>query len=259
MGFLGLDHRRGIGLDAAGLPDIDWIEVPAGEFLYGEKKETRELPGFYIGRYPITNAQFQAFIDDGGYNEKARWWDGLQERVEEPYDPGWTEPNRPRETVSWFEATACCRWLSDRLGYEVRLPTELEWEKAARGEDGRDYPWGDEYRAGYANVDEKATKAGPTYLQQTTAVGLYPHAASPYGAEDMAGNVWEWCLNRYDNPEQTESGGNEPRALRGGSWDDDPGYARASYRNWNSPDYRFNDLGFRVVCSAPIPHRSLVR
>ena len=212
-----------------------------------------------MGRYPITNAQFQAFIDDGGYNEKARWWDGLQERVEEPYDPGWTEPNRPRETVSWFEATACCRWLSDRLGYEVRLPTELEWEKAARGEDGRDYPWGDEYRAGYANVDEKATKAGPTYLQQTTAVGLYPHAASPYGAEDMAGNVWEWCLNRYDNPEQTESGGNEPRALRGGSWGFDPDFARASFRLRNGPGARGSRLGFRVVCSSPIPHRSLVR
>ena len=190
------DPRFGVGLDERGLPEIDWVEIPAGPFQYGEEKETRELPAFFIARYPVTHAQFQAFIDDGGYGKQARWWDGLARRLERAEDPGWTEPNRPRETVSWYEAMAFCRWLSDRLGYEVRLPTEFEWEKAARGEDGREYPWGGSYRAGFANIYERG--GGATFLAQTIAVGLYPHAASPYGVLDLAGNVWEWCLNEYE-------------------------------------------------------------
>jgi len=245
------DPRKGIGLDESGLPDIDWVEIPAGPFLYGEDKERCELPTFFIARLPITNAQYQVFIDDGGY-EDARWWEGLADHPD-PQEPRWSATNRPRETVSWYEAMAFCRWLSDRQAYEVRLPTELEWEKAARGEDGREYPWGDGYRSGFANVDETLVEAGPTDLGQTTAVGLYPHTASPYGVEDLAGNVWEWCLNEYGNPDRTEPGGDVPRALRGGSWDFNPELARASGRDGSDPGNSNNNIGFRVMCSSPMP------
>ncbi len=250
VGKLDLDDRRGVGLRQDGLPDIDWVEIPGGEFLYGEEKELRELPTFWIARYPVTNAQYQAFIDAGGYREE-RWWQGPAERTGVRFDPEWREPNRPSETVSWYEAMAFCRWLSDVFRYEVRLPKEEEWEKAARGSDGRVYPWGDEYVPGFANVDEKISKAGPTYLEQTTAVGLYPQGASPYGVLDLAGNVWEWCLNEYEQPDRTDPGGDARRVLRGGSWFSYPELARASLRGRYRPDSRDDDSGFRVVCWSP--------
>jgi formylglycine-generating enzyme required for sulfatase activity len=148
---------------------------------------------------------------------------------------------------------AFCSWLSDRLGYTIRLPTEWEWERTARGSDGREYPWGEGYRPGFANVDETENKDGPTYLEETTAVGLYPQGASPYGVEDMAGNVWEWCLNEFDNPERIQAERDESRVLRGGSCISLPDFARASFRLRNDPDYRYYGIGFRVVCSSPIP------
>ena len=188
-----------MGLDADGLPDIDWVDVPAGEFLFGDDKRTERTDAFRIARYPVTNAQYQAFIDAGGYRDE-RWWKGPAERVfYGPTEPNWTQPNRPRTVVSWFQAVAFCRWLSAQLGLEIRLPTEIEWEKAARGTDGREYPWGDGYRPGFANVDETEANAGSSSLAQTTAVGVYPHVASPCGARDLAGNVWEWCINDLDD------------------------------------------------------------
>ena len=253
VGKLHLDDRRGVGLDQRGLPAIDWIEIPAGPYFYGEKNEKRELPAFYIARYPVTNAQFQAFINDGGCDEGAPWWVGLTEYVEQPDNPRWTEPNRPRDSVSWYMATAFCHWLSARLGFEVRLPTESEWEKAARGTDGREYPWGDGYRAGYANINEQRTKVGQTHLRQTTAVGLYPHAASPYGVEDLVGNVSEWCLNEYEDPGKTGPGGTALRALRGGSWLSGPEEVRAAARRGDDPTGRYSLAvlgGFRVMCSS---------
>ena len=243
------------------LPDIDWVEVPRGPFVY-QAGETRELPTFWIARYPVTNAQYQAFMDDGGYAEP-RWWQGLKRP--QPQVPTWTQANRPRTNVDWHEAVAFTRWLDARLGAlrglapgSIRLPTELEWEKAARGERGLAYPWGDDYRSGFANVDETDTidgreKAGPWYLRQTTAVGLYPQGHSPYGVADMAGTVWEWCLNRDEDPEQTEpdvSGAS--RALRGGSWLNHPARGRADFRPGNRPVRRLDLRGFRLLSSVPI-------
>jgi formylglycine-generating enzyme required for sulfatase activity len=235
------------------LPDIDWVEIPGGEFIYGENEQQQRLTldSYFIARYPITNAQYQSFIDDRGYEEE-RWWRGL-EGQSSPWESSWSQPNRPRETVSWYEAVAFCRWLSQQLGYEIRLPTEQEWEKAARGTDGREYPWGNGYRAGFANVNEKEKKDGPSYLEHTTAVGLYPQGTSPYGVMDMAGNVWEWCLNKNDNPADTtiyETG--DIRVLRGGAWLDYPELARSASRSWNPPDLRIFSRGFRVVCASPI-------
>jgi formylglycine-generating enzyme required for sulfatase activity len=260
------DPRPGVGLAPASdgsealIPDIDWVLIPdEGTFLYGEGNSQRRLPlpPFKIARYPITYAQFQAFIDapDGFHNPE--WWQRLSASSDDRQAPGnqaFKFANHPRDNVSWYDAVAFCRWLSKKLGLNVRLPTEWEWEKAARGMDGRGYPWGNEYIPGYANIDETAGKIGSYYLRSTSPVGMYcPQGASPYGVLDLSGNVWEWCLNKYKNPSKVEVTGAATRVLRGGSWNDLPDLARAAFRNRNFPNLRnFIFNGFRVV-SAPVP------
>ena len=246
LGRLRLDTRPGVGLRKDGVPDIDWVEIPAGEFIYQEG-ERRKTGSFSIARYPVTNAQYQAFLDaSDGYGEDG-WWPGLTNPDRTPGTSAWTESNHPRERVSWPEAMAFCAWLGHRLGSagEVRLPTEWEWERAARGTDGRVYPWGNEYKAGYANIAE-------SNLKRTTAVGLYPEGASSEGVLDLSGNLWEWCLNEYEKPKRTQPGGRESRVLRGGSWSGPQENARASFRDHYLPGYRGYYVGFRVVCSSPI-------
>ncbi|GAB6043119.1 formylglycine-generating enzyme family protein [Endothiovibrio diazotrophicus] len=250
LGRLGLDDRKGVGLDADGLPGIDWVSIPGGEFVYQEG-ERRSLEPFQIARYPVTHAQFQAFLDaEDGYGDD-RWWTGLESPDRNPERASWEIANHPRERVSWFEAMAFCGWLGHRLGVELRLPTEWEWERTARGTDGRAYPWGNDYQAGRANIDETWDEAGPHNLARTSAVGIYPGGASPEGVLDLAGNVWEWCLNEYADPERVGRGGSESRVLRGGSWFDYRDDARAGYR-YDLPFDRSYFVGFRVVCASPI-------
>jgi formylglycine-generating enzyme required for sulfatase activity len=240
-----------VGITPAGLPDIDWVTIPGGEFVY-QDGERRRIDPFRIARYPITNGQWRAFLDapDGYRND--RWWAGLDDPDRTPAQPRWDLPNQPREMVSWHEAMAFCAWLGERLGLAVTLPTELQWERAARGTAGREYPWGDGYRPGHANIDETWEKGGPHHLGQTTAVGIYPQGASPEGVLDLSGNVWELCLNEYDSPQRTQRGGTATRVVRGGSWDYDLSFARAAYRVHSLPLYRFDNLGFRLVCASPI-------
>ncbi len=248
------DRRRGVGLDSRGLPEIDWVEIPGGEFIY-QDGERRTLPAFRIARYPVTNIQYQTFLDAGGYRDD-RWWRDLERP--EPASSRWTQTNRPRTDVDWYEAVAFTRWLSAQLGDEVRLPTEEEWERAARGVDGREYPWGKEYESGRANLDETARyggdRVGDWLLDQTTAVGVYPHGASSEGVLDLSGNVWEWCLNKYEHPEQIQPDtSGDWRVLRGGSWNSHADLARGSLRGRPRPDARSHYYGFRLVSSAPIP------
>jgi formylglycine-generating enzyme required for sulfatase activity len=159
--------------------------------------------------------------------------------------------SHPRENVSWYQAVAFTRWLSDKLGYEVRLPREEEWEKAARGTDGRSYPWGLKYIPGYANVNEVSASVGPYSIGLTTAVGMYSQGKSPYGVLDMSGNVWEWCLNKYGDSAQIDvDASGEPRVVRGGSWFFNPEDARCACRNGNFSSGRSRDGGFRVVASS---------
>ena len=252
LGRLGLDERQGIGLKD-GLPDILWKRIPEGDFVYQGGKEPARLDTFYIACYPITHGQFQAFLDAEDGHRQDQWWKGLTDPDRRPTTAAWTEPNSPRERVSWHEAMAFCGWLSKRLGFEVRLPTELEWERAARGTDGREYPWGDGYKPGFANINERIDKVGPHNLQRTSAVGIYPQGASAEGVMDLCGNVWEWCLNEHAKPERKQRTGTQPRVLRGGSWVSGRGFARAAYRSlgWR-PLGRGYGIGFRVVCSSPI-------
>lgn len=243
------DPRRGVGIRQDGKPDIDWIKIPAGDFTYQSNLQ-RTLPTFYISRHPITFGQFQAFVDaPDGYRNDA-WWRGLPVRQTSPGGQAFPFNNHPRENVSWSDALAFSRWLGATLGYPVRLPTDVEWEKAARGTDSRQYPWGDDYQQGYANVNE-ASEDGGSYMFQTTAAGIYPHGASPYGVLDMAGNVWEWCLGLYDDPDDNSLDDTGTRTLRGGSWYNPPDSGRTWYRVAGDADGRTALVGFRVARPAP--------
>jgi formylglycine-generating enzyme required for sulfatase activity len=259
-----LDNRKGVSIisvDGITLPDIDWMEIPAGKFTYQEK-EQRDEGLFFIARYPVTFAQFQTFLDDPRGFVNPRWWEGLSADDEHKHAPGeqWFKfYNHPRDDVSWYDAVAFCRWLTEKIrtypqllpqkmagmkGCEIQLPTEWQWEKAARGTDGREYPYKGKFDNGKANTSA-------TGIGQTSTVGIFPQGASPYGVLEMSGNVWEWCLNEHSNPEKIEVSGDDPRVVRGGSWNHIQGFARASIRSNNGPDRRYNYYGFRVVVRPP--------
>src|SRR5262245_3543686 len=137
------DPRPGVGLDSDGLPEFVWLPVLEGEIILEVNAGTFAVQPFAISKYPVTWAQYRSFLEaDDGYHQQ-RWWRGLAERQEQPGEQYRQQDNHPAETVSWYEAVAFCCWLSARLGYEVRLPTEWEWQHAATGGDpSRDYPWG---------------------------------------------------------------------------------------------------------------------
>ena len=201
---------------------------------------------FFISQYPVTWVQYRSFLKaDDGYCDE-RWWEDLAARPEQAGSQFRRKDNHPAENVSWYDAMACCRWLSRRLGYDIRLPTEWEWQQAATcGEPSREYPWPGDWDPARTNMYESG-------LSRTTAVGMYPTGASPVGALDMAGNVWEWCLNEYERPENTGRSADVRRVVRGGSsYDLRDISARPASRFPYVPDSRDFDLGLRVVCSSP--------
>jgi formylglycine-generating enzyme required for sulfatase activity len=219
------------------------VFVPAGEFLYGESKEKLVLPAFWIDRAPVTNAEFARFIQDTGYTSTAEragtgcvnigggWQDVRGADWRHPAGPEMEDISglldHPVVQVSWEDAVAYAGWAGKRL------PTEQEWEKAARGADGRDYPWGSQVAAGDLcnfNMNEG----------RTTPVGQYsPQGDSPFGCADMSGNVWEWTRSQA---------GNGGRVLRGGGWSHPAEYVRLVLRPIHAPDERYDTDGFRCVC-----------
>ncbi|NLF78992.1 MAG: SUMF1/EgtB/PvdO family nonheme iron enzyme [Chloroflexi bacterium] len=266
LGWLG-DPRPGV-LAPGGVPDIDWVEIPAGEFLMGSDKDkdpwaydnempqqTVYLDSFTISRYPITFAQYAAFVEDEGYQNSSYWteagwkWKGDKEHPEAYWnDPEWHIANHPVVGVRWYEAYAFTQWLSAKLDVEISLPTEAQWERAARGTDGRIYPHGNMLDAGKGNTSE-------TGIGRTSAVGLFPEGASPEGVLDMIGNVFEWSMTKwrasYSESEDNDPSGTRGRVVRGGSWLDDQVNARCAYRFRLDPGNRFDSIGFRLV---RVPH-----
>ncbi len=276
------DPRRSV-LDPI---EMEFFPVPAAPFLMGSKKGE---PGAYddespqhrcdlsydfrIARFPVTQAQFQAFVDAGGYVEPAFWVEAAAAGVwskgtvkgfsdeahrERPFDFGepFNLPNHPAVGVTWYEALAFCRWLTAALkktgklpaGLSVCLPSEAEWEKAARGSKAQQYPWGDK-------LDPDRANYGDARIGSTSAVGCFPRGKSLFKAEEMAGNVWEWTRSQkkdypYDPGDGRESlTGEDTRVVRGGAFYRLPEFLRSAYRLWYPPDARNYDLGFRVVLS----------
>jgi len=280
----GRNHEHGSMFrgDRWHLPDDEmfgFVQVPDGPFRMGSNRDedpladpdevwpdTRDgqgllhVPQFYMARYPVTVAQYRVFVEDTGHSAVPSLWRGL--------------PEHPVSSVSWHEALAYCQWLEalfrethtapDSLrrclsrGWHLTLPSEAEWEKAARGTDGRIYPWRnaiDPDRANYAN----------TGLGRTSLVGAYPRGSSPYGTLDMSGNVWEWTRSLWgedaretsypypyrpdDGRENLAAPDNVHRVMRGGSFSNAENFLRAAKRDWNYPYVRINYIGFRAVVS----------
>ena len=258
--------RWGFGVGEDQTPKIDWCPVDGGEVTISilsdpndassEVADTRRnrVKSLHIARYPITVAQYRAFIEaEDGWRDPASWSDDLYRDPEGgTYEFG-RFGNHPAVYVSWFDAVAFCRWLSRRLGFTVRLPDEWEWQQAATGgDDGNVFPWGGDW-----DVRQEPWRANTfeSRLGQATAVGIYPEGAAPTGAMDMAGTVWEWCLNKFEMPkiEVSRSGARDfdPRVLRGGSWYHFRDVARSADRFRSNPFVRVSNIGFRVVCSSP--------
>ena len=243
------DPRPGVGLRPDGLPDIEWVDIEPGKVKLEEIEKPFDVKRFRIAKYPVTNVQFQAFINaEDGYGN-AEWWKDMEQSAG-PAEPSWKEANSPRETVSWFEAVAFCRWLSKRAGLQIRLPTEWEWQQAATGGDReREYPWPGGWDSTRCNSYESR-------LRRTSAVGMYPRGATRQGVLDIAGNVYEWCLNKYEQPDTADSlridnDERRQRVMRGGSWGHGPVYLRASYRFRGNADLRYSDIGFRLAQDIP--------
>jgi formylglycine-generating enzyme required for sulfatase activity len=242
------------------------ILIPAGEFLMGSDPEkdknadedeqprhTLYLPGYYLAKTPVTNAQYAAFAKATDRERPKDWEGGILPDGKEDH---------PVVEVTWHDAVAYCNWLAEVTGKAYRLPSEAEWEKGARGTDGRVYPWGNEWDPKRCNSEEGSPG-------DTTPVDAYPEGASPYGLLDMAGNVWEWTRSLWgkewgkpdfkypykpdDGRENLEAGSDVMRVLRGGSWFYDQRYARCASRYRSIPGGFGNLVGFRVVVSLALP------
>jgi formylglycine-generating enzyme required for sulfatase activity len=261
-------------------PDLEtWVTMPAGEFLYGDdNKKTILHSSFTISKYPVTNFQFRQFIKAGGYDKQEFWsedgwlwrtgkWDTKApkeyqdwlkgrpaEKRSDPFywhDQKWNNPLAPVVGVSWFEAEAYANWFSKKLGRPVRLPTEQEWERAARGVKGREYAWEGEFDRTRLNCAEfwgednnldwgKWLGTESRKMASVTQVGQFPDGATPEGIYDLSGNVWEWTDSWYEEKQVN-------RIVRGGSWGYFRRNCRCAYRLRHVPDYFYFSVGFRLV------------
>jgi formylglycine-generating enzyme required for sulfatase activity len=213
---------------------LEFVRISAGEFLYGNDKKSIKLPEYWISKTPVTQTVYQRFIAANSKQDVPKDWN-QQKRT---FPDG--KAAHPVIYVNWYDAIAFCEWAG------LALPTEEQWEKAARGTDGRTYPWGNnEPTDNLCNFDRN--------VGRTTPEGQYsPQGDSPYGCVDMSGNVWEWCLNKYKTPEVTEIDQSEAwRVLRGGAWSNPRNFVRAAYRLSSHPANRFDLYGFRVVAVRP--------
>jgi serine/threonine-protein kinase len=209
----------------------DMVWVPPGPFIFGTNVATIN-EGFWIDRFPVTNAQFCRFLNERGNHEEegVKWLDVDRSRIKQSqgrFSVAKEYENHPVVCVSWYGASAYAKWAGKRL------PNEQEWEKAARGTDGRRYPWGDGFDSSKCNTAEGG-------LGNTTPVGAYTQGASPYGCYDMAGNVWERTASHWseDRPYPV---------LRGGGWSRGQFGAACAYRGGGRSHGRSGVVGFRCA------------
>jgi len=254
---------------------VEWIVIPAGNFTMGSTEadtvtwpyssgeypqHTVYLAAYQISKYEITNAQYKAFMDAGGYTNSAYWTtDGwtwkTTNSINEPaywtagtYNSGIAYPNHPVVGVSWYEAYAFCYWAGGHL------PTEAQWEKAARYTDARYYPWGSTWDGAKCNSSDNT--APDTFAYSRSPVGFFSAGQSYYGGYDMAGNVWEWCNDWYGSAYYSDPGANtnptgpttgSSRVLRGGSFGSNDCNCRVAVRGSYYLDGRLSVVGFRAV------------
>lgn len=241
-----LNYQNSVGGQMIFVPSVQFVmgsEAP--EAAPNERPLTRvSVSRFYLSRYPVTNAEYEEF--DPTHARKR---------------PPGAGDRHPVVYVSSLEAIKYCQWLGTRERKRYRLPTEAEWEYAARGKDGRKYPWGNYDRRGdLGNFADRNTvfpwsdREIDDGFPESSPVGSFPLGASPFGIEDMGGNVWEWCMDYFEayrgvprvNPKGPTSGAK--RVHRGGSWKSRFQNLRSTARGANVPNFSCNDLGFRVAC-----------
>jgi formylglycine-generating enzyme required for sulfatase activity len=254
-----LDNRKGVSIievDGMVLPDIDWVEIPAGKFTYQEKEERFE-PTYYIARFPITFAQFQTFLDDPLGFANPHWWDGLSvddEHKRAPGEQAFQFYNHPRDRVSWYDAIVFCRWLTEKVKTHpqllpeklagmkdcvIGLPTEWQWEKAARGMDGEEYPYYRHFFGLKGNVPESLSG-------HSSSVGIFPNVTSPFGVMEIIGNVLEWCLNKYMDPLLPRLY-EDCKVVKGNPWGDEYEYSWKPLHNPMQQIDRNMITGFRII------------
>jgi len=227
---------------------IVMVYIPPGEFMMGQIEKEKDsisyfpnetpvhkvsLEGYWMGKYEVTFTQYDPYCNET--------------KIKKPRDEGWGRENRPVIYVSWDDVATYCQWLSQKTGLHFKLPTEAQWEKAARGNDRRKYPWG------ISEPDKNLANFGGN-IGKTTPVGSFPAGASPYGLLDMAGNVWEWCSDVYgydyyeNSPLKNPAGPNigSKHVVRGSSWDYDARHLRCADRGHYGPSDRLYNLGFRL-------------
>jgi formylglycine-generating enzyme required for sulfatase activity len=236
-------------------PPFEWVRIPGGivtledaSIYQGTIGGAYRIASFEIAKYPITNAQYQVFADalDGYTNPQ--WWrysDHAQQwhtANPQPQERAFPQDDHPRTNVSWYESVAFCCWLTAKITpRQITLPTEQQWQRAAVGDTGWAYPWGNEWDPNRCNssVDAKS--------RTTMSVREHPQGASPYGVIDISGNAWEWCLTWWET-DSIRLSGSHSRVMRGGSWGfDDPDFFRATYRYWDGPESGNSQVGFRCV------------
>jgi formylglycine-generating enzyme required for sulfatase activity len=223
-----------------------WCQVTAGKATIENK--TFDVAAFSIAKYPVTNDQYAVFLNDGygdehlwRYSKEAQNW---RKQNPEPQATAFAGKDLPRTNVCWYDAVAFCQWLSAKTGEKITLPTEQQWQRAAQGDDGRTYPWGNDWDGKRCN-----NSVNPYDSSTTTPVTQYDgEGDSPFKVVDMAGNVWEWCVTDYESGEQNISKTATRRVLRGGSWAFlDPLFFRAVFRYWDYPVSRLVNFGFRIA------------
>lgn len=247
------DVRSGVDVRRDGTPDITFCHVPAGVVSFNERRA--RLPEFWVGKYLVTNAQFEAFMRAGDGFDNAQWWSKPFPLI---YPIGarvgsreWKGGNFPVQYISWGAAVAFCRWLGARLNVKIHLPGGQQWLRAMRGESIANAPWGG-YKTGFANVDEIADNSGAQRLGQPSPVGMYPQGVAFCGALDMIGNLWEMTEETVADARLASLKADSAVRIRGGAWNS-PSAQRLGTHTITRLDHA---VGFRVVADqlpAPYP------
>lgn len=243
------------------LPILEWCDIPQGMLTLDEAEKNNKaqqvsIKAFRISKYPVTHSQFNVFCTDADGYANTQWWEFSPEaynwRINNPEPkPGrFRGDERPREMVNWYDAAAFCRWLSVKMKSNISLPSAFEWQRAARGDDNRIYPWGNVFDKTRCNTRESEIK-------MTSLVMRYGNGVSPYNVYDMAGNVWEWCLNAKTKQEQAANSLTVDeqidvtllgeRAVFGGSFVSAYQRSQISFHYYLDPLCYHATIGFRIV------------